>query len=609
MRGGKRGGRAGGTTARSITTGISTRSTTLKKYIPDKAASDGDTSDAAPDADIEQVPTKPSEHKDNTENITKTHQYGTRRTNELHPARIAGVAPRPKADIMKEAAQKRADREAAVQKRLEDVAEERRKMEDALRSLAAFEEDLAAKRALVEEEDEDLPTISEILEDRSSVDTRSFTESFHAGDGDSEPSNSIDESLEELDESAGVVAVGEKRKAKGDRVELSAKKVKQSKQAERQGIRETLSNERKKVQEEETQSTRLLKPSAPALVSSSQPRPGALRSDWRSHIHRQNTMSISPRTSSPAAVLPKPSQASRRTKTSTKHACKGSSELGGFKDADVSVSREGALKVSKAAARTSTKTTMVVAGEAELATQVEKKKRRAKGVVPDNQSLSFDSLPEWVKPLWRSTFIPTLVDVYGREEYPWDPEHSEPEERLIPILNELIEQIYNEEAYEEIDRHSKVFRIARQALSTWRAKFYRTALSIIRKDLEARGARHQVKQFVENALSIKSGAAFYAGYDEIEDHGVGACRSPYALRVFATHLSAIRGSVLSSTDKRRAEGALILAMAAVEHVFKMWKTGLFKQGPQFSEDNVLNKEWCGAAEGKTAKEQTNTPIE
>ncbi|KZT67804.1 hypothetical protein DAEQUDRAFT_766764 [Daedalea quercina L-15889] len=24
---------------------------------------------------------------------------------------------------------------------------------------------------------------------------------------------------------------------------------------------------------------------------------------------------------------------------------------------------------------------------------------------------------------------------------------------------------------------------------------------------------------------------------------------------------------------------------------------------------VLNKEWCGAAEGKTAKEQTNTPIE
>ncbi|KAH9911254.1 hypothetical protein B0H21DRAFT_714342, partial [Amylocystis lapponica] len=307
--------------------------------------------------------------------------------------------------------------------------------------------------------------------------------------------------------------------------------------------------------------------------------------------NREPVIAVGGRTSSPAAAssassapTPKNSDITRLRKgaAAAAHRRTESSEtIGGFTDKDVTIQRNDTTKHQYVQ--------MVKIDEDCGGTSQLPKKRAAKSVVSEDKSLSYESLPEWAKVHWRLVLIPTLLDVIGSQENPWEFDRQSNSDPLLALIQELVDSIYPED-HEDLDSKSKVFRIARQAICNWRSGFIKAAHAIIEKDIRMRKLNTaDVQEFVRSALVHGTGYAFWENPGE---GASGALKSPYILKTFATHITATEGSQAASLELADWQrGALALAATAVRINSRfLYATNcvLVHVGSQFREDTVGN---------------------
>jgi len=92
--------------------------------------------------------------------------------------------------------------------------------------------------------------------------------------------------------------------------------------------------------------------------------------------------------------------------------------------------------------------------------QIHQKRCAPRSAVPDEKTLSVDTLPAWAKLLWKSQFIPSLIDILGRESNPWDIEKWQ-DDSFIDTLQQIVDGIYPEASY-TVQKNCKVFCMVSQ---------------------------------------------------------------------------------------------------------------------------------------------------
>ncbi|KAH9918785.1 uncharacterized protein B0H18DRAFT_957785 [Fomitopsis serialis] len=330
-----------------------------------------------------------------------------------------------------------------------------------------------------------------------------------------------------------------------------------------------------------------------------------LKADWKNAVASRRSQtpksqasssatSASPATSSSQRGTPTPrlSAAAHRAGNAKRTRCQDSIELiGGFTDSDITVGMGSAKGGYGQLVQVTQK---AKGGDDEQLEGSMKKKRRAKSVVPNEKSLSVQALPAFIQPHWKSTFVPTMLQLIGESENPWvfaSGKNTAEENLLIDVVQRLVDGFWPEEGY-VVDGMDKIYRIARQAVNDWRARFVSRIKTFVKNEfVNTYGSAAKIAAYVNGASGRSQGLAFWAVYDsewlylgalpQLE-RPLGALQSAYVLKSFATHLAAIQGSRIKETDTKPARGALALAATAVQFVFAAWTTGRYNTNLVFS---------------------------
>ncbi|KAH9941017.1 hypothetical protein B0H21DRAFT_824597 [Amylocystis lapponica] len=551
-----------------------------KRGRPPKPKPEADLSTAVtpisdtPDHEI--VPQSPNKISDldslPTSAPVSARRAGLRMSNDPHPGVSAGVDQRTQEVISAQAEKKRVEKEALVAKKIAELEVQKREWQKKIDALAQFELNSAVDPASFEHLLADEDMLQDEPQDDADVPPDITTSSEEPQE---EPGSEGDEGSD-YGQDDNVAVVGMKASTAGKRKATTTlvplpKKAKITKKDQRRELRTSV-NSAKNLKTAENREPVIavggrVKPSSTrpkSVVATSKATPPprstaitGLKTHWRSEITGR-TSSPAAASSASSAPTPKNSDITRLRKgaAAAAHRRTESSEtIGGFTDKDVTIQRNDTTKHQYVQ--------MVKIDEDCGGTSQLPKKRAAKSVVSEDKSLSYESLPEWAKVHWRLVLIPTLLDVIGSQENPWEFDRQSNSDPLLALIQELVDSIYPED-HEDLDSKSKVFRIARQAICNWRSGFIKAAHAIIEKDIRMRKLNTaDVQEFVRSALVHGTGYAFWENPGE---GASGALKSPYILKTFATHITATEGSQAASLELADWQrGALALAATAVEH--------------------------------------------
>ncbi|KAH9951836.1 hypothetical protein B0H21DRAFT_717801, partial [Amylocystis lapponica] len=218
-----------------------------------------------------------------------------------------------------------------------------------------------------------------------------------------------------------------------------------------------------------------------------------------------------------------------------------------------------------------------------------KRQRKPKAPVAPTKSLAFENLPSWIKPHFDSKLMPTILEIYGAEDDPWDLDHDD-QDYFRSVVQETIDLICPRQ-HHSVTKGERIYAIARQGVYSWRTSIQRTAIKTVKQAVAQRGTPASsavVKKFATGAIA-KGGEAFW-GNPHPSNYSA-ALMSPYILKTFSVHMQATLGSLLE--DEVFPCGALSLSVAAVQRAFEMHLTGKFQPGNDFSEGNAgaLTQSW------------------
>ncbi|EIW51505.1 uncharacterized protein TRAVEDRAFT_54437 [Trametes versicolor FP-101664 SS1] len=231
-----------------------------------------------------------------------------------------------------------------------------------------------------------------------------------------------------------------------------------------------------------------------------------------------------------------------------------------------------------------------------------RRRRRAPTDIPEEKSRSTSNLPDFIKAVFESKFVPTIIDYYGTKRNPWDlREHGSDE--FLEVCREALKMACPDVDY-TLEKSDVAYRIARQKVYQWRTEFSNAAVLAINDAMHhkfgIKPAADATKRWVEAAIITDGGEAFWAIPHANVDHAHGKLQSAYVLKAFAVHLTFKKGSV---GDYGYPAGALALATAAVEHSFPMFKWGVFTAGEGFNTTTARARTewWYDTATFKFAK--------
>ena len=273
-----------------------------------------------------------------------------------------------------------------------------------------------------------------------------------------------------------------------------------------------------------------------------------LKANWKSVVAARRSLTPASTTSthsaSPAPVTssrsttptPKASSTANRTATLKRVQRQASLELiGGLNDSDVTVGLGSAAGKRPRYGQMAEVQETGHLDEVQPATPA-KKRRAPRSLVPEEKSLSVQSLPEFIKPYWKATFVPTMVQFIGQDEQPWSFASDQggglkDNKRLVDLVQKLIDVFWPEQSY-EVTGGDKIYRIvsilpfcyraradnvslqAYQAVVDWRTWFHTRIKVHIKKELEMRFKTVKLRgQWVESALKRRTGLAFWEAYD------------------------------------------------------------------------------------------------
>jgi hypothetical protein len=94
------------------------------------------------------------------------------------------------------------------------------------------------------------------------------------------------------------------------------------------------------------------------------------------------------------------------------------------------------------------------------------KPRKGKTPIPLEKSLSFAALPYWIKPLFDTKLIPTLLDIFGAADDPWDLDpHAD---YFLSVVQDQIKVICPREYHNlQLERSDRIYAIVIVAGSSY----------------------------------------------------------------------------------------------------------------------------------------------
>ncbi|TFK80615.1 hypothetical protein K466DRAFT_605190 [Polyporus arcularius HHB13444] len=251
--------------------------------------------------------------------------------------------------------------------------------------------------------------------------------------------------------------------------------------------------------------------------------------------------------------------------------------LGGLADQDVTVSKG----VIKGRQRGRLPEMVSVSFDDQMPTPKPKARsqssRTPKNQVPLSSSLSADNLEGWLHDLLRDALVPTAVDLLGSRHDPWTheppvPAGSHPDTPAPLGILELLQMLITELRPTRnctITPADRIVSVANQRLRNWRRAFFERAQNVVKaayKEFVKANpnlSRNDIKNWVEDALDLKRGAAWWRDLPGPERRKPeGKLMSPYLLKVFSPHFKHISNSYLQ--ESKPPVGALSLACAALE---------------------------------------------
>ena len=195
-----------------------------------------------------------------------------------------------------------------------------------------------------------------------------------------------------------------------------------------------------------------------------------LKTDWKSAVAARRSLTPASTTSSRSAVtLSQSSTPTHKGQSSTHRATaikrarrQGSVELvGGLNDSDVAVG----LGTTSGKRPNYGQMVEVQAGKSNDEDQpvTPAKKRRARTLVSEEKSLAVQTLPDFIEPHWKTTFVPTMVHIIGQSAHPWSfasdkAAGANDNKRLVDLVQKLINSFFPDESY-EVTGGDKIYRI------------------------------------------------------------------------------------------------------------------------------------------------------
>ncbi|KAA1477662.1 hypothetical protein DENSPDRAFT_919166, partial [Dentipellis sp. KUC8613] len=196
------------------------------------------------------------------------------------------------------------------------------------------------------------------------------------------------------------------------------------------------------------------------------------------------------------------------------------------------------------------------------------------GATRTPSSTALSTLPQWAQTDFQCRFVPTLLALLGAQDDVWSLK------TLPSLAQQAADIVWPEQQYDMKLAGNPMCKRARQAVYDWRSSVGSTAVKAVQV---AAVVIPQSKRasWATSALRRDYGEAFWANPDA--NGATGSLQSRYIIEVFAVYFKAIVGSEFESESY--PAGALALSVAAVERAFKMYTSGEFVQGPNFTMDH------------------------
>ncbi|KAI0043308.1 hypothetical protein FA95DRAFT_1575197 [Auriscalpium vulgare] len=264
-------------------------------------------------------------------------------------------------------------------------------------------------------------------------------------------------------------------------------------------------------------------------------------------------------------------------------------DIEGLQDADVATSRDDVVQTEESG---SFDVVVVASDDEEYEEEnLPKKSRRTKTEVPDGKSASMEHIPDFVKPHFESVILPSLRELYGVLEQPWEMDQGDT--KFFDELERLVRDVCRYPSF-TLHKSTPLYRCARQKMHDWRSYFQTKADTVIRNEIVRRFAGRARDSATIAAALIRSKKDIKAFITRFQQEWIwaepmatpptGALMSDYVLEVFSHHLKSIKGSCYVIEDTPAS--ALALASAALHRSVLAWKSGVHVKMLDFSNLNA-----------------------
>ncbi|EIM82545.1 uncharacterized protein STEHIDRAFT_134093 [Stereum hirsutum FP-91666 SS1] len=215
--------------------------------------------------------------------------------------------------------------------------------------------------------------------------------------------------------------------------------------------------------------------------------------------------------------------------------------------------------------------------------------RAAKTKRPEETSTAWEWVPDWFKPYYNDSFMPTLYHITSVSYAPFT--YGPTADLYLDLVTRLVSHLCPDKDY-EVTRKCILYRRSKSSQDTWRNHYQKTANTVVTEALtisRKKGGDAAVKAHVKRALG-PCGEAFWEKPHPTTP--TGPLCSPYILEVFGIqYVKATEGAIKEFYDPDDLPvGALLLSVLAVHRAFMSCESGTSEGLEPFSGEDQWIKD-------------------
>ncbi|KAH9918158.1 uncharacterized protein B0H18DRAFT_1123198 [Fomitopsis serialis] len=481
----------------------------------------------------------------------------TARQTDPHPACSAGLHKRSKTEIAEVAERKRAEDQAEADAREQEARLLEEKEDAGTKTIAALQDRHAEEEALLDEAGMPLDGYE------SDVNMVEQEEDDTAANGDKEQSE------EERSASESAPPASRRKDKKRERVVSVLSAIDSHRQLPPPASPPASSRSGTHKSKAKTSAGNTAKSVKSKQASA---KTSGLNEDWRAIIdgaglarHDDATMSTK------STNAPKKRHGRAQGKKDSKE--ESAVQERGLADSDVALKKEDMVVLRKSQEQF----VEIIDSDTEVPTPAKAKRaRRAPADIPQEKSRGAAAVvPAAIFSVWFTKIHPTLIELYGSLDNPWDISLDDVRDNIKAILAQVCPKFRITDLTDT--QFNKFVEHCATKVRDWRKGLLLKAKRLVDADLKrVDGGKAGRAKHVKDALE-PHGAAF----NNVVDGKAGRMKSVYILKTFAKHLKTIENSCM---HRPRPSGALALCYAAVQASFEQWQSGSDQGTPAWDGD-------------------------